>query len=796
MTKCISVNELVAHTLTSPTSMPQAGGFLWNKHMLVQANCRGYATAQYMQDETSKYTSGPMLEAKTFMQPEQPYYTHHPGRFFYVKDEQSGALFSAPYEPVRAELQHYAFVVEPHKLSWTVESLDVRLTMTLTLAADQAVELWTVDIENLTQKDKNLSLYPYFPVGYRSWMNQSGAYDQHLQGIVASCITPYQKVEDYFNNRDLKDLTFLLSDTKPQAWEASQQAFEGEGGLHNPSAIQRPQLKNGSANYQTPAAIMQFQLTLTAYQTKKFRFLFGPAKDKSSIDAIRQQFFADDGEGFENSAQQYKRYINAGKGCLQVSSPDKEFDRFVNHWLPRQMYYHGDVNRLTSDPQTRNYLQDNMGMTYIQPSAFKDAFMRTLSQQHRSGEMPDGILLHDKAQLKYINQIPHTDHCVWLPICLQAYLDETADYALLHELVGFKESHDRVTVFEHVQLAMLWLENSRDQRGLSYINQGDWCDPMNMVGYKGVGVSGWLTLASAYAFVVWSDVCKQIDDEKHASYWLRLAQIMNEAANKYLWHEDRFARGITDEGRTFGTELDEEGKIFLNPQSWAMLSGAADEEQISRMVNVIEDRLFTPFGPMMLAPSYTNMVEDIGRVTQKSPGTAENGSVYNHAAIFYVFSLYKSNRPDTAFSLLKAMLPNHHDMMKRGQLPVYIPNYYRGAYYQFPIEAGRSSQLFNTGTVAWYYRTLVEHLFGLLGCKEGLIVAPNLPTTWTELVVVREFRGATFTVRYSQRIDCNHVSLWQDGCLLKDNCVREIRRGEKYLLDVWIPVAQEKSDEE
>jgi cellobionic acid phosphorylase len=73
-----------------------AGGFLWNRRMLIQVNCRGYAIAQFMQPEPAKYAHAPNLEAKTFMQPEQPYYAHHPGRFFYVKDEATGSLFSAP----------------------------------------------------------------------------------------------------------------------------------------------------------------------------------------------------------------------------------------------------------------------------------------------------------------------------------------------------------------------------------------------------------------------------------------------------------------------------------------------------------------------------------------------------------------------------------------------------------------------------------------------------------------------------------------------------------------------------
>src|SRR5690625_3440258 len=91
--------------LQSPTLMPKASAFLWNRRMMIQANCRGYAVAQFMQPEPAKYSYAPNLEAKTFMQPEQPYYAHHPGRFVYIKDEDSGEIFSAPYEPVRARYE-------------------------------------------------------------------------------------------------------------------------------------------------------------------------------------------------------------------------------------------------------------------------------------------------------------------------------------------------------------------------------------------------------------------------------------------------------------------------------------------------------------------------------------------------------------------------------------------------------------------------------------------------------------------------------------------------------------------
>ena len=123
-----------------------------------------------------------------------------------------------------------------------------------------------------------------------------------------------------------------------------------------------------------------------------------------------------------------------------------------------------------------------------------------------SGAMPDGILLVEGAELKYINQVPHTDHCVWLPVCLQAYLDEAGDDALLDEPVVGRDGRG-ASVAERIDQAMHWLLRQRDDRGLSFIAQGDWCDPMNMVGWQGRGVSGWLSLASAHALGLWADIC-------------------------------------------------------------------------------------------------------------------------------------------------------------------------------------------------------------------------------------------------------------------------------------------------
>ena len=773
------------YELASPTAMPQAGGFLWNRRMMIQVTCRGYATAQFMQPEPAKYSHAPNLEAKSFMQPEQAYYAHHPGRFAYVKDEDSGELFSAPHEPVRAAPDRFAFSVGRCDLAWTVEKLGIRIRLRLALPTDDVAELWTLEVENLSGRARRLSVYPYFTIGYMSWMNQSAEYRPDLGGIVASSVTPYQKLPDYFKNKDFKDKTVFLCEDAPDAWECAQGAFEGEGGLHAPDALRADLLAGGDARYETPLAAVQYRLRLDAGAKVVRRFLFGPARDDAEIAALRARWLH--AEGFAAAARDYAAYMDEGAGCLRVQTPDPEFDNFVNEWLARQVFYHGDVNRLSTDPQTRNYLQDNMGMAYVKPQRARAAFLHALSQQEDTGAMPDGILLFEGAELKYINQVPHTDHCVWLPVCLRAYLDETGDAAILDAPVTGPDG-GVMSAFARIGRAMDWLLHRRDERGLCYIEQGDWCDPMNMVGWKGRGVSGWLTVASAYALNLWADVCAARADAPSEAHFRAGAKALNDAANRHLWDGDWYARGITDDGAAFGVKADAEGRIYLNPQSWALLGGAPDAGQRARMLAQVDAQLDTPYGVLMFAPPYSAMREDIGRVTQKHPGSAENGAVYNHASVFYIFSLYAVGEAGRAWDALRKMMPgpDMDDYLRRGQLPVFIPNYYRGAYKEYPRTAGRSSQLFNTGTVSWVYRSIIEGLCGLKGDARGLAVHPQLPPHWNTMRIRRDFRGARFDVTVT-RGAVDGVRVRCDGALLEGTRIEGIEAGRSYEVEVTVP---------
>ena len=194
-------------------------------------------------------------------------------------------------------------------------------------------------------------------------MNQEAEWNANVGGVVGSCKTPYQKAEDYPKTKYLKDKTYFLCETTPVSWEAKQEAFEGEGGLQAPSALQNSQLSNSDARYETPTAVVQYWADLKENESKEYRFLFGPAYDEAEILDMRKRYL--NKMAFAKAARDYEDYIMRGSGCVRLETPDKDLDNMVNNWLPRQLYYHGDVNRLTTDPQTRNYLQDNMGMSFI-----------------------------------------------------------------------------------------------------------------------------------------------------------------------------------------------------------------------------------------------------------------------------------------------------------------------------------------------------------------------------------------------------------------------------------------------
>jgi cellobionic acid phosphorylase len=388
------------------------------------------------------------------------------------------------------------------------------------------------------------------------------------------------------------------------------------------------------------------------------------------------------------------------------------------------------------------------------------------------------------AEVMPITKIPHKDTNSWGPDALAFYMRETGDMKILEEIVPYADSDKTATLYEHVCCGLQWLLNDRTARGLSRIGQGDWNDPLNMVGPEQRGESIWLTQALAYALDTWADVAARTGDAATQRKYLAEADACREALREHAWDGRWFCRAYTDAGRKIGGG----DQLFLNAQSWALISGCADEAQCASMIDSVNAMLATSEGPMVVAPAFDGMVEDVGKLTLKTPGTGENGSVYCHAVTFWAYALFLRGHTEEAWSALRAILPRDEAaaLTRVNQLPIYIPNFYRGT----PClgTAGRSSRSPNTGTAAWYYRTVLEGLFGIRAGWGVLTCEPQLPKEWGEASITRHWRGAEYRFEFKRVTTVEQPQIRDMDGNEVGRSISRIEPGEVAAFQVKLPV--------
>ncbi len=753
------------HRLADPGLMPCADADLWNERLHLKLDHTGRAAGNFLQPNATPYAGAE--------------------RTVYLKDRRDGTFWSAPFGPVHERPEHYAFEPGLHDIRWLAERGGVRVEMTVRVPPGDPVELWEVRVENTADEARAVSCYPFFATGFLGLLDHRSQFDPGLGGFLHRFFPYYVKIDDYHTLKKRKNLTYCLADRAPVAWEGSRANFGGFGGTARPRQLAAERLENGQAVYEDGVCAFQYDLDLAPGAAETFRFILGPASDEAEVAAMRARHLS--AEGFAASDAGWAAVGEACPPALEIGTPEKDFDAYVNHWQPNRALMIGRTLRFNPSPQGRNAIQDAMSAALVDPVAARKWFLKIWTHQHEDGFLPHGMPMVEGAAIMPITTIPHKDTNVWGPDALDFYLRETGDEALLHEAVPFSGGRKSATVYEHVGLGLDWLLGDRTARGLSRIGQGDWNDPFNMAGPKEKGESIWLTEALAYALDVWAGVSDRLGDGDRASRGRAEAEACREAVRRHAWDGRWYCRAFTDAGRKVGGADSDEGRIFLNAQSWAILSGAADEAQIDSMVEAVEEFLWTPAGPMTLAPPFGGMVEDVGKLTLKTPGTGENGSVYCHAVTFWACALFRAGRSAEGWRALRVLLPRDtpEALARSGQLPIYIPNFYRGA--ACGTSAGRSSRSPNTGTSAWYYRTLVESVFGLRAGWDELEVAPSLPAAWPEATALRRWRGANYRVAFRRDPSLSETQVLLDGHLLKEGRVPQRPAGSEVALEVHLP---------
>ncbi len=745
---------------------------LWNDQMAIQIDQRG------------------RVIANGFLQPNMTAYAD-PLRAMYVRDEADGQFWSAPYDPVQTEPDEFDFSIGTADLRWTNTTRGISTEMTLVIPPDDLVEVWSVTLTNRSRKKRSLSLFSYLPVGRRSLLTQRAVFLPAMNGAIHEHFDYYVKVEDYYRIRQRANLVYCFGDTTPVAWELSRADFIGGRGLHDPAQLHQPRLGSPCGEWQTANEdtinCFQYRLSLAPGRSQTFRFAFGPAHDTREAVKVARKYLRPN--GMDRAMAAARNVLTRHAPTVRIETPDTEFNHFINHWQPRRSLMLVRTLRHCMAPQGRNAIQDSMGGVYVDPASSRHWFTSIWKHQHLNGWLPHGMPFAEGVNQVPINSIPHKDINSWGPSALHFYMAESGDTAILDVRIPFADAPKQTaTLYDHVALGLEWLLRDRTPRGLCRIGQGDWNDPLNMAGLHEKGESIWLSQALSMALDVWANVADLRRDAKRAARYRKEASALRRAINRYAWNGRWYTRGFTDAGEAFGTPAWKEGKIYLNSQSWAIMCGAADARKSRKLIQSVNRMLMAPAGPMVLGPPFTRMDERIGKLTQKIPGWNENGSVYCHASTFFAYSLYVAHYPDQAFQILRSLLPGGFDntIPYCGQLPLYIPNFYRGT--EAGRNAGRSSHAPNTGTASWYYRTAIAMLMGIRAELNGLRIDPQLPSAWRKAKAWRRWRGAEFDITVRRR-PVTSTTVRLNEKLLRNNLIPVQPEGTSHSVLVDIPIS-------
>jgi N,N'-diacetylchitobiose phosphorylase len=377
------------------------------------------------------------------------------------------------------------------------------------------------------------------------------------------------------------------------------------------------------------------------------------------------------------------------------------------------------------------------------------------------GQYSSGAFMHGIQPLTW-RQGPHnveqwifSDDHLWPLLAVPAYLKETADFAFLDEFVPFADSGSG-NVYDHLRRSLEFSWFQRGPHGVCLGLAADWNDCLNLRG-KGESMFSTFLLHRALQEIV--ELAHRTGHDRDAEHFESYRRELLANIAKYAWDGEWFLRGFLDDGRKLGGKNSDQAKIFINSQTWAVLSGAADADQARRCMDSLHRHLATEHGVVKNEPAYAEHDAMVGAITCFPPGLKENGGIFCHAACWSVVAEAMLGRGDLAMKLYRSFLP----AAKNETADVYTMEPY--VYSQFitgkahPHHFGRARNSWLTGTASWAFVAISQYILGVRADYDGLTVDPSIPAEWDGFEVTRAFRGATYRIKVTNpRHVCHGVS--------------------------------------
>ncbi len=692
-----------------------------------------------------------------------------PGEVLYLRDEETGAVWSPTPDPLGAETPHLI----RHGAGYTIfesHSHGLKQKMRLFTPPDAPIKIIRLSLENQWDRVRRITAtyYAEWVLGVdRDLMQQyvQPEYDRAANVLLAR--NPYNAE---FGQR----VAFLASTEEPHGLTTDRTEFLGRlGSLRSPAALRRVGLAGTVQPGLDPCAALQLHVDLGPGASTEITFLLGQGADRAEAVELAQRF--QDAEQVEAAWQQTRRHWDEMLDRVSVETPDEAMNIVLNRWLPYQnaacrIWGRSAFYQSSGAFGFRDQLQDVAALLLHAPEVAREHILRAAQHQFEAGDVlhwwhpPSGRGVRTRI----------SDDLLWLPYITAHYVSVTGDAAILQEQIAFRQgeplhqdeeerynqyelSDARYSLYEHCCRAIA-KGATAGRHGLPLIGAGDWNDGMNRVGIEGEGESvwlGWFLYATLENFL---PLCTQMDDVDRCTQYRQKMDDLREALDAHAWDGKWYLRGFYDDGTPLGSAESLECRIDSIAQSWAILSGAGRPERARQAMDAVSENLVRRDDQLLqlFTPAFDKTPRDPGYIKGYPPGIRENGGQYTHAAIWSVWAFAALGDGDRAGELFRLLNPIlHGDTQAKTERYRIEPYVIAADVYSVPPFVGRGGWSWYTGSGGWFYRLGTEAILGLRRQGDVLRIEPCIPRDWPEYCLTYRFGQATYHIRVENRSGVN-----------------------------------------
>ena len=685
-----------------------------------------------------------------------------PGHYVYLRDNETGDYWSVSWQPVGKPKEHYSC---RHGLSYIKYHCDysgIDAEQKLFVAIDDPVEIWDVKLRNDSGKTRKLSVFSYLEFSFHHVPMDN-------QNFQMSLYAAGSRYEDGVIEHDLyyeeDGYQFFTSDFKPDGFDCLRDKFIGPYRTErNPIAVETGQCGGSFEKGGNHCGCLKKDILLQPGEEVRLIYLLGEGGIEAGK-AMRQKYTAQKAdEDFAATAKFWDEKLS----CLQVDTPNEGMNTELNIWNLYQSEINVMFSRFTSFIEVggrvglgyRDTAQDAMMVPHSNPEKCRSRLielLRALTTQgyglhlfeprwfepedkQQSFKSPTVIPTPDKSQIVHGLKDACADDALWLVSSIVQFVKETGELDFVDEMVTYADGGEG-TVYEHMKRI---LDFSTREIGINGICKGlraDWNDCLNLGG----GESAMVSFLHYWALKNFVALARKMGRVKDAACYEAVAETVKENTQKVLWDGKWYIRGITAQNRKIGTQTDTEGRVHMESNTWAVLSGAADRERGISAMDAVDEYLYTEYGLMLNAPCFTTPDDSIGFVTRVYPGLKDNGAIFSHPNPWAWCAEAILGRGSRAMKFYNALCP----VLQNDKIEIRQSEPY--AYCQFVVGRdhtafGRARHPFMTGSSGWAYYAATQYLLGIRPDFDSLTIDPCIPADWKEFSVVRKWRGAEYRI--------------------------------------------------